>query len=216
MAELAVAIAAARREWVEPGRRADRASAIGGSPSRPPRLRSKGRSSSDLDGHSAREVEDLYRCALAGDRPRDAACRPHARRTASLRPARPPRAEADGGGDLLDRRAEGAAHRPRARAGAARRRRSPARRRSSSSTRSPPISTRCGATRCSQVLDDLGCQAFMTGTDADVFAPLGDRAQRFKLSDGHISRAIFRRRGRQGPGGRGGAMTGDLKRARRC
>ena len=25
------------------------------------------------------------------------------------------------------------------------------------------------------VLDDLGCQAFMTGTDEAVFAPLGDR-----------------------------------------
>ena len=83
----------------------------------------------ELDGHAA----ERGRGSLPdGPRRRAAArCRrrPHPRRPAPLRPSRPPRAEAGGGRDLLDRRAEGAAHRPRPRAGAARRRSSPARRR---------------------------------------------------------------------------------------
>jgi len=36
------------------------------------------------------------------------------------------------------------------------------------------------------VLHDLGAQTFMTGTDASVFAPLGDRAEVLPVSDGHI------------------------------
>jgi len=39
------------------------------------------------------------------------------------------------------------------------------------------------------VLDDLGAQAFMTGTDAGVFAPLGDRAQRFAVRDATVTPA---------------------------
>ena len=37
------------------------------------------------------------------------------------------------------------------------------------------------------VLDDLGCQAFMTGTDAAVFAPFGDRAQHLAVADGRVT-----------------------------
>ena len=37
------------------------------------------------------------------------------------------------------------------------------------------------------VLDDLGCQAFMTGTDAAVFQPFGDRAQHLAVADGRVT-----------------------------
>lgn len=37
------------------------------------------------------------------------------------------------------------------------------------------------------LLTRLGCQAFMTGTDDAVFAPLGDRAQRFAVADGAVT-----------------------------
>ena len=37
-----------------------------------------------------------------------------------------------------------------------------------------------------EVLIDLGAQAFMTGTDEAVFAPLGDAAQRVWARDGRI------------------------------
>jgi DNA replication and repair protein RecF len=37
------------------------------------------------------------------------------------------------------------------------------------------------------VLDELGCQAFMTGTDANVFAPLGERAERFAVRDATVT-----------------------------
>jgi DNA replication and repair protein RecF len=39
------------------------------------------------------------------------------------------------------------------------------------------------------VLADLGCQAFMTGTDVDVFAALGDNVQRFGVRDATVTRA---------------------------
>ncbi len=35
-------------------------------------------------------------------------------------------------------------------------------------------------------LDDLGCQAFMTGTDAAVFEPLGERAEFLAVTDGMV------------------------------
>ena len=37
------------------------------------------------------------------------------------------------------------------------------------------------------LLDRLGCQAFVTGTDEAVFSPLGDRADRFHVERGNIS-----------------------------
>ena len=36
------------------------------------------------------------------------------------------------------------------------------------------------------VLDELGAQSFMTGTDAAVFAPLGERAQMLTVHDGAV------------------------------
>jgi DNA replication and repair protein RecF len=36
------------------------------------------------------------------------------------------------------------------------------------------------------LLGALGCQALMTGTDAAVFAPLGDTAQRLVVADGAV------------------------------
>jgi DNA replication and repair protein RecF len=37
------------------------------------------------------------------------------------------------------------------------------------------------------VLDDLGCQAFMTGTDASVFASFGERAQFLAVAEGLVT-----------------------------
>jgi DNA replication and repair protein RecF len=37
------------------------------------------------------------------------------------------------------------------------------------------------------ILAGLGCQAFMTGTDAGVFAPLGDGATRLDVADGNVT-----------------------------
>lgn len=37
------------------------------------------------------------------------------------------------------------------------------------------------------ILDQLGCQAWVTGTDHDIFAPLGARAQCFNVSAGKIT-----------------------------
>ena len=39
------------------------------------------------------------------------------------------------------------------------------------------------------VLDDLGCQAFLTGTDEGVFAPFGGRAERFLVRDATVTPA---------------------------
>ena len=36
------------------------------------------------------------------------------------------------------------------------------------------------------VIDELGAQSFMTGTDAAVFAPLGGRAQMLAVHDGAV------------------------------
>jgi DNA replication and repair protein RecF len=40
------------------------------------------------------------------------------------------------------------------------------------------------------ILDRLGCQAWVTGTDDPVFAPLGERAQRFLVDDGSLTPVI--------------------------
>ena len=37
------------------------------------------------------------------------------------------------------------------------------------------------------LIDNLNCQAFMTGTDRDMFKALGERAQYFNVSDGQVS-----------------------------
>jgi DNA replication and repair protein RecF len=187
MAELGVAIAAARREW---------ASLIAGliaagdkgSPFPYAELALEGLLEHELDGHPASVVEDLYRAELAGERPHDAAAGrtlsgPH---RSDLRVRHGPKqaaAETCSTGEqkalliglilaesrlatqlsgetpivLLD---EIAAHLDEVRREA-----------------------------LFQVLDDLGCQAFMTGTDAVVFAPLGDKAEHFAVRDATVTRA---------------------------
>ncbi|MEM8796216.1 MAG: DNA replication and repair protein RecF, partial [Pseudomonadota bacterium] len=37
-------------------------------------------------------------------------------------------------------------------------------------------------------LEDLGCQAFMTGTDLALFDQLTDRAARFEVNDGTVTK----------------------------
>jgi DNA replication and repair protein RecF len=187
MAELGVAIAAARREW---------ASLIAGliaagdkdSPFPFAEMALEGLLEHELDGHPASVVEDLYRTELAGERPHDAAASrtlsgPH---RSDLRVRHGPKqaaAETCSTGEqkallvglilaearlatqlsgetpivLLD---EIAAHLDEMRREA-----------------------------LFQVLDDLGCQAFMTGTDAAVFAPLGDKAEHFAVRDATVRRA---------------------------
>ena len=81
----------------------------------------------------------------------------------------------------LDRRAEGAADRDRAGAGASCSARSAASRRCCCSTRWRRISTRRAAPRCSRSLAGLDGQAWMTGTDA---APVRAAARRRPLSVG--------------------------------
>jgi DNA replication and repair protein RecF len=185
MAELAVAIAAARREW---------ASHIVGlieasdktSPFPWAEIHLEGRLEHELDGHPASVVEGLYATELAGERPTDAAAGrtlsgPH---RSDLRVRHGPKqaaAETCSTGEqkalligltlaearlsaqltgetpvvLLD---EIAAHLDEARRAA-----------------------------LFDVLTDLGCQAFMTGTDANVFAPLGERAQFFAVREATVT-----------------------------
>jgi DNA replication and repair protein RecF len=187
MAELGVAIAAARREW---------ASLIAGliaagdkdSPFPFAEMALEGLLEHELDGHPASVVEDLYRTELAGERPHDAAASrtlsgPH---RSDLRVRHGPKqaaAETCSTGEqkalliglilaesrlatqlsgetpivLLD---EIAAHLDEMRREA-----------------------------LFQVLDDLGCQAFMTGTDAAVFAPLGGKAEHFAVREATVTRA---------------------------
>jgi DNA replication and repair protein RecF len=184
MAELAVAIAAARREW------ASQIVALieGGDRTGPfpfAEVALEGTLEHWLDGHRASATEDLYRADLEGERPRDA----HAGRTltgphlSDLRVRHGPKqaaAEICSTGEqkalligltlaeaqlatringetpivLLD---EIAAHLDETRRAA-----------------------------LFALLDDLDCQTFMTGTDDAVFAPLGERVQRLAVSDGTI------------------------------
>jgi DNA replication and repair protein RecF len=185
MAELGTAIAAARREW---------ASLIAGliatmdreSPFPWAEIQLEGTLEHELDGNSASTVEGLYASELAGERPVDAAAGrtlrgPH---RSDLRVRHGPKqvaAETCSTGEqkalligltLAEARLtaqltgetpiilldEIAAHLDEMRRGA-----------------------------LFDVLDELGCQAFMTGTDANVFAPLGERAERFAVRDATVT-----------------------------
>jgi DNA replication and repair protein RecF len=187
MAELAVAIAAARREWASLI-----ASLIAeGDPAAPfpaAGIALEGAIEHALDGHAASAAEDLYRAELAGGRPRDAAAGrtlagPH---RSDLRVRHGPRqvaaetcstgeqkalliglvlAEARLAGRLTGETAivlldEVAAHLDAIRRAA-----------------------------LFAVIADLGCQAFLTGTDAAVFAPLGEAAQHLAVADGTVAAA---------------------------
>jgi DNA replication and repair protein RecF len=184
MAGLAVAIAAARREWAG---LAATLIAAGERPSPFPAAEVilQGTIEDDLGTRAASEAEDRYRAGLAGGRSRDAAAGrtlsgPH---LSDLRVRHAPKqapAESCSTGEqkalliglvlsqarlvtqltgetpviLLD---EIAAHLDRVRREA-----------------------------LFAVLDDLGAQTFMTGTDAAVFAPLGARAEMLDVADGQI------------------------------
>ncbi len=184
MAELAVAIAAARREWA-----GQIAALIAEGDRQSPfpfaEIALEGPLEHWLDGHSASATEDLYRADLEGERPRDA----HAGRTlagphrSDLRVRHGPKqaaAETCSTGEqkalliglvlaearlatrlsgetpivLLD---EVAAHLDESRREA-----------------------------LFAILEELGCQAFMTGTDAGVFAATGEKTQRFQVEDGAV------------------------------
>jgi DNA replication and repair protein RecF len=187
MAELAVAVAAARCEWA---RFATALVAENGAAEGFPTagIALEGVLEHDLAGRAAAEVEDRYRAMLSSDRPRDAAAGrtlsgPH---LSDLRVRHEPKdvpAETCSTGEqkalliglvlvqgrlaaklsgetplvLLD---EIAAHLDQKRREA-----------------------------LFQVLDDLGCQAFMTGTDTHVFAALGQSAQVFAVDNGHMKPA---------------------------
>lgn len=187
MAELAVAIAAARREWA--GLAAGLAAENGTDSAFPAAgVALEGILEGDLDGRSAAEVEDRYRAALAAERSRDAA----AGRTLS-------------GPHRSDLRIR---HRPKD---------APAETCSTGEQKALLIGlvlvqARLAATLSGEtpivlldeiaahldktrrealfeMLDGLGCQTFITGTETDVFAPLGPSVLSLAVDAGNI-RAI--------------------------
>jgi DNA replication and repair protein RecF len=184
MAELAVAIAAARREWAS---LATALVAENGAASVFPSagIALEGLLEHDLAGRAATEVEDRYRATLAADRPRDTVAGrtlsgPH---LSDLRVRHGPKqapAETCSTGEqkalligLVLAQAKLAAK---------------------LSGETPivlldEIAAHLDETRREalfQVLDDLGCQAFMTGTDVHVFAALGRSAMTLAVENGHI------------------------------
>ncbi len=185
MAELATAIAAARREW------AGLAVALiaegdVAAPFPAAEIALEGTLEHLLDGHPAGHVEEIYAADLAGDRPRDASAGrtlagPH---LSDLRVRHKPKqaaAEICSTGEqkalligLVLAQARLAAR---------------------LSGETPlvlldEIAAHLDAERRAAlfaVLDDLGCQAFMTGTDAAVFAPFGEKVQHFAVAEGRVS-----------------------------
>jgi DNA replication and repair protein RecF len=184
MAALAVAIAAARREW------ARLATALidenGGASVFPTAgIALEGTLEHGLADRPAGDVEDQYRLALAADRPRDAAAGrtlagPH---LSDLRIRHQPKdapAETCSTGEqkalligLVLAQASLA----------------------TKLTGETPIvlldelAAHLDETRREalfRVLDDLGCQTFMTGTDVPVFGALGGSAQMLAVDNGHI------------------------------
>jgi DNA replication and repair protein RecF len=187
MAELAVAIAAARRQW------AGLAVALiaegdVAAPFPAAELALEGTLEHLLDGHSASGVEGIYAADLAGDRPRDTA----AARTLS-------------GPHLSDLRVRHAPKQAAAETCSTGEQKAlliglvlaQARLAARLTGETPlvlldEIAAHLDAERREAlfaVLDDLGGQAFMTGTDAAVFAPLGERAQHFRVEDAHVTQA---------------------------
>jgi DNA replication and repair protein RecF len=185
MAELAIAIAAARREWagltVALIAEGDVAA-----PFPAAEIALEGTLEHMLDGHAASAVEALYAADLAGDRPRDA----HAGRTLA-------------GPHLSDLRVRHAPKQMAAELCSTGEQKAlliglvlaQARLAARQTDEAPVVLLDEIAAHLDQsrrealfaVLEDLGCQAFMTGTDADVFAALGERAQRFTVRDARIT-----------------------------
>ena len=185
MAELAVAIAAARREWasqivalIAAGER--------NSPFPWAEIALEGTLEHWLDGHTASATEDLYRADLEGERPRDA----HAGRTLA-------------GPHLSDLRVRHGPKQAAAETCSTGEQKAlligltlaEARLATRINGETPivlldEIAAHLDETRRAALfalLDDLDCQTFMTGTDEAVFAPLGDRVQFLSVSDGTVS-----------------------------
>jgi DNA replication and repair protein RecF len=183
MAELAVAVAAARREWV--GLAAALIASAPASPFPAAEVALAGTVEEALAGRSAAEAEDDYRADLAAARPRDAAAGrtlagPH---LSDLRVRHAPKrmpAESCSTGEqkallvgLVLVQAQLAAR----------------------LTGETPvilldeIAAHLDAVRRTalfDLLEELDAQAFMTGTDAAAFAPLAGRASMLAVSDGRI------------------------------
>ncbi len=185
MAELAVAIAAARREW------AGLAVALiaegdVAAPFPAAELALEGTLEHLLDGHPASAVEEIYAADLAGDRPRDAGAGrtlagPH---LSDLRVRHGPKQAA---AEICSTGEQKALLIGLVLA--------QARLATRLSGETPlvlldEIGAHLDAERrraLFAILDDLGCQAFMTGTDTALFAGLGERAQRFIVAEGRVT-----------------------------
>jgi DNA replication and repair protein RecF len=185
MAELGIAIAAARREWVSlAAGMLENAAADAPFPAAVIAL--AGGLESDLGGTSAAEAEDRYRALLSRERPRDAAAGrtlagPHLTDLLVRHGPKDMPAEACSTGEqkallisLVLAQARLAAR---------------------LSGETPivlldEIAAHLDATRRAALyalLGELGCQVFMTGTDLAPFAPLSGAAQFFEVQDGHVA-----------------------------
>lgn len=187
MAGLAVAIAAARREWagVIAALIADSAP---DSPFPWAEIALEGSLEHWLDSNSASAVEDLYRADLQGERPRDQKAGrtltgPH---RSDLRVRHGPKQAAAETCSTGEQKALliGLVL-------------AQARLATQLSGETPivlldEIAAHLDETRRAglfDVLTAIGCQTFMTGTDAAVFRPLGERAEHFIVNDGTLTRA---------------------------
>ncbi len=185
MAELGTAIAAARREWagltVALIAEGDVAA-----PFPAAEIALEGMLEHLLDGNSASHAEEIYAADLAGERPRDAS----AGRTLS-------------GPHLSDLRVRHGPKQAAAEICSTGEQKAlliglilaQARLATRLSGETPlvlldEIAAHLDAERRAAlfaVLDDLGCQAFLTGTDAAVFAPFGERAQHLSVAEGRVT-----------------------------
>lgn len=184
MAALAVAIAAARREWAS--LTATLIAAGGEGPFPAAEIALAGTLEEAIASGSARAAEDRYRARLRDERARDAA----AGRTLA-------------GPHLSDLRVVHAPRRMPAEACSTGEQKalliglvlSQARLVAQLTSETPlilldEIAAHLDETRrlaLFGVLDELGAQSFLTGTDAAVFAPLGERAQMLAVHDGAIA-----------------------------
>jgi DNA replication and repair protein RecF len=187
MAELGVAIAAARREWAS--LIAGLIAAGKGDSAFPwAEIALEGMLEHELDGHPASVVEDLYRAELEGERPLDARAGrtlagPH---RSDLRVRHGPKQSAAETCSTGEQKALliGLTL-------------AEARLATQLSGETPvilldEIAAHLDETRRAALFDaliQLGCQAFMTGTDPATFAPLSDHAEHLAVREGTVAPA---------------------------
>ena len=143
---------------------------------------------SDLAARAAIDVEDDYVSALARERERDRAAGRTLRGAAPLRPHGGARTQGDARQGVLDRRAEGAAD--RSCAGAL-----PTSSASAATALAPlllldEIAAHLDPLRRAALFEEivaLGAQAWMSGTDPEAFAALGNRAQFYRVEEGRVA-----------------------------